>query len=123
MGKIVTNFALSRVMGATIKKANDGSEFLCIPVSQLRVKNDTVWLDLVGFEDHKFDGQIYSLKQKLSKEQYNSLPVDENGRRAFTPFIGNIYVDRSEMGTQQSAPVATAAQPQSTQSAADDLPW
>lgn len=120
MGKINIDVKLNCIMGAvrTNLKGQSGvsKECIVIPVEQLSVdKNNNVWLNLVGYDDTKFERQTHSLKQKLSKAQFDSIPVDDNGRKALTPYCGVVKAEEAQNTQAKSFTSASYG-------ASDDLP-
>lgn len=123
MGKINIDVKLNCIMGAiktTLKgKSGMAKECLVIPVDQLSVdKNGNVWLNLVGYDDTKFERQTHSLKQKLSKAQYDALPAGQDGRKALTPYCGIVKGEEAQQTAQQQGPSQ-----QTELAPGDDLPF
>lgn len=121
------SICISRLFGVfryTFKGKTTTKDCVCIPVDCLSTdKNGNVWISLAGYADTKFERQTHSLKQKLTKAQYDMLPEDENtGRKVFLPFCGSIRREKNapvgDTGIY-SAPAATAP----TSGDGDDLPF
>lgn len=63
---------------------------LCIPLSALSVDTKgRVWLNMRATPTTKSDTQSHFITQILSREQFSSIPVGENGYRQLT-IIGSI---------------------------------
>ncbi len=107
MANIEINIALNRIIGAftyTVKGKSEAKECVCIPKDILSVdKNGNCWFNAVGYEEHKFDKQTHSIKQYLTKAQYDALPSDENGKKALLPFLGAIKVKESRYSNNNVA--------------------
>ena len=117
------NIALSRLLGAfchDIQGRTETKRCLCIPLDSLSVDNNgTVWLNISAREDSKYEGQTHSLKQKLSKAQYDELPEDESGRKVLLPFLGSIRLDKRNSAN----PATTYQAPAQSGNPDNDLPY
>lgn len=123
MAKIEIDVAISRIKDAflyEIEGKTTTKKCLCIPIDALSVdKKGALWLNLIGYDDTKFERQTHSLKQKLSKAQFDALPEDPNhpGRKVLTPYCGII---KSLQDSNNAATSATAAAAVDVEG---DLPW
>lgn len=100
--KINIKIDFSKVKGAfkcNIKGQKETKECLCLPMDMFfQGKNGALYFDITGYESNGKYGDIYSLKQKFSKAEYDKMSEAE---RKSTPFIGTIKEDT--YGQQQQA--------------------
>lgn len=89
---IKVNIDLSKIRGAfryTMKGSSADKECLCIPIENLYQGRDgTLYLNLDGLYTKGKYGQIYALRELVSKEEYFRLK--ETGQKLTNNFVGRI---------------------------------
>lgn len=110
MGKFDININLNQCKDAffyDIQGRDKKEKCICIPVYALAVdKKGNVWLNVRAIPSIKQGENTHFLNQILTREQYSSIPVGENGHRSL-PIVGSVHNTREHAKGNATAPVST----------------
>lgn len=123
MAKSEVSIAPLRLIGAfkyKFKGQTAEKTCACIPEDCLTVdRRGDYWLSITAFDDTKFERQTHSLKQKLTKAQYEELKAKSADGKVSTPFLGTIRTEKVHVGGS----AFTKEDPACVNEMGEDLPF